>query len=323
MHSKRHWGRCFHMARINIEEHFWLEILQVIKKIGDEDKAIGNVMRLFRFAQERYKQEKIISDEDWKIHEFLDELVPIFAIKIEGGYALRGAEKHFNWLRERRENGKLGGKKSVEVRRNEINKLREANSSKLNPLPLPLSLGSKEPKYIAHEKIVDNSKIDAPAPAPLPLFDFEKVFEKYPRKLGKGAGIKKCKSMIKSAKQYALLNTAVENYAKHVAANVSDEKYIKHFSTFMTNWVDWVEHTSTTTIKPRSSNENLMSDAQKILLAVRKFGPDQIEDAKTFLGDDLYTRVRAMGGLGQVRQMQLNDFTARKIVDMLKGVGTS
>ena len=129
------------MARINIEEQFWTEITAVTRKLkGDEDKAVGQAIRLFRVAQQRAKNGQIVTDEDWQIHEFSDALIPVFAKKVEGGYVVQGTEKHFGWLKKRAESGRRGGEKSGESRRNEINNLSEAKPSKpkqVEPSPSP------------------------------------------------------------------------------------------------------------------------------------------------------------------------------------------
>lgn len=65
------------------------------------------------------------------------------------------------------------------------------------------------------------------------------LYEKYPRKAGKTRGIKKLTSEIKSDKDLEHFSLAIDNYKKSVDG--SDEKYIKHFSTFVSEWRDWIE----------------------------------------------------------------------------------
>lgn len=72
-------------------------------------------------------------------------------------------------------------------------------------------------------------------------FDFEVVYENYPRKIGKSEGIKKCKKEILAEEDYQALRIAVKNYAAYLIAQKTDPKYIKHFSTFMTSWRDWLD----------------------------------------------------------------------------------
>lgn len=70
-------------------------------------------------------------------------------------------------------------------------------------------------------------------------FDFELIYEQYPRKEGKSKGMKICKAQIKSEREFSDLKLAIENYSKHVEGR--DKKYIKQFSSFMSEWRDWVD----------------------------------------------------------------------------------
>lgn len=72
-------------------------------------------------------------------------------------------------------------------------------------------------------------------------FDFEILYEKYPRKLGKQKGIDKCKAQIKCEQDYLELSTAIDRYLNYLRAQGTEAKYIKHFDTFMTTWRDWLD----------------------------------------------------------------------------------
>lgn len=73
------------------------------------------------------------------------------------------------------------------------------------------------------------------------VFDFESVYLNYPRKVGKAQGIKKCRSKIKTPEQYKKLCKAVDNYSQMCQSSQTEKKYIKHFSTFMNCWEDFLE----------------------------------------------------------------------------------
>ncbi len=100
------------MARINIEDEFWLDIGEVIEKIGNQDQAIGMALRFIRYSQERHKMGKLISEEDFQ-SKFHEALIPTFAKRTPSGIQAKGAEKHFAWLEQKIEAGIKGGKKSV------------------------------------------------------------------------------------------------------------------------------------------------------------------------------------------------------------------
>ncbi len=106
------------MARLNLEDPFWIEIMPLIGPFGgDLDKAIGNAVRFFRFAQEKHKAGRLITEEEFKVHGFNEALFPIFAERVDGGIKCRGAEKHFNWLSTRSESGAQGGAQRSEKKR--------------------------------------------------------------------------------------------------------------------------------------------------------------------------------------------------------------
>jgi hypothetical protein len=72
-------------------------------------------------------------------------------------------------------------------------------------------------------------------------FDFERLYRKYPRKMGKTPGMKKCKKEIKTEKDYQDLEKAIERFlAYHVSAE-TDAQFVPYFSTFMSAWRDWLD----------------------------------------------------------------------------------
>lgn len=79
---------------------------------------------------------------------------------------------------------------------------------------------------------------DAPARR---VFDFDSLYKKYPRKEGKQKGLAICKVQIKTDEDFNLLSKAIDQYTLHVQKNATEGKYIKHFSTFMNGWRDWVD----------------------------------------------------------------------------------
>lgn len=73
------------------------------------------------------------------------------------------------------------------------------------------------------------------------VFDFDEIYKSYPRKAGKKKGIDICKRHIKTEESFSQLKRAVENYGRICAEHGTDSKYIKHFSTFMNCWEDFVD----------------------------------------------------------------------------------
>lgn len=76
-------------------------------------------------------------------------------------------------------------------------------------------------------------------PLARPVFDFESAYKRYPRKLGKRAGLAKCKTQIKTPERFEAFGRAVDNYAASVADTAP--QYVKHFASFMACWEDYTE----------------------------------------------------------------------------------
>lgn len=122
------------MARMNLEDQFWLDVMDIINQVGDQDKAIGNAIRFLKFAQEKHKQGKLVSEEDFKAKGFSEALIPIFAKRTPSGIQANGADKHFAWLNQKIEAGRAGGKKSAQRKRDSKGRLlkKEDTSSKIH-----------------------------------------------------------------------------------------------------------------------------------------------------------------------------------------------
>jgi hypothetical protein len=90
-------------------------------------------------------------------------------------------------------------------------------------------------------------------------FDFERLYNLYPRKEGKSLGFKKC-SKIKSQKDYQALEQAIRIYAGKVAAEKTEIQYIKQFSSFMTTWRDWLEYKPTKSVSTNKMISNRDKD---------------------------------------------------------------
>jgi hypothetical protein len=91
---------------------------------------------------------------------------------------------------------------------------------------------------------------DSAAAEPRRAFDFDALYKKYPRKDGKTKGIAVCRTQVKSPEDFAALSMAIDRYGEHCKRTISDPKYIKHFSTFMNSWRDWLEADTGTAPKP-------------------------------------------------------------------------
>lgn len=87
--------------------------------------------------------------------------------------------------------------------------------------------------------------IAAPKGTPSPngeldKFDFDRIYQQYPRKLGKKQGMLVCRRQITTQAKYDALQTALNNYKAEIERLGTKPEYIKHFSTFMNNWEDYL-----------------------------------------------------------------------------------
>lgn len=98
------------MARLNLEDRFFREVVDLAITLGSKDLAYGMAVRFFREAQDRYKEGRGFTEEEFKELGFSEALFPKFARRVSGGIVAAGAEKHFAWLEQKREAGRKGGK---------------------------------------------------------------------------------------------------------------------------------------------------------------------------------------------------------------------
>ncbi len=72
-------------------------------------------------------------------------------------------------------------------------------------------------------------------------FDLELVYQKYPRRVGKQKGMDKLKAQIQTQKDFDDLTLALSHYVDHCRLKQTEEKFIKHFSTWVSEWRDWID----------------------------------------------------------------------------------
>ncbi len=74
------------------------------------------------------------------------------------------------------------------------------------------------------------------------IFNLEEAYNSYRLKKGKSKGLQKLTKDVKSESDYLDLIKSIENYNKDLDINKTEIKYIKHFSTFASEWRDWVNY---------------------------------------------------------------------------------
>lgn len=98
----------------------------------------------------------------------------------------------------------------------------------------------EENRIDTKEQVLAPKKEEGQERQPVKL-DFESLYLRYPRKLGKKRGIATCKTQIKTQVDFERLKTAIEKYSAHCHKNKTQNDYIQYFSTFMNSWEDWLE----------------------------------------------------------------------------------
>jgi hypothetical protein len=73
------------------------------------------------------------------------------------------------------------------------------------------------------------------------LKDLEEIYKEYPRKEGKGPGMKSLVRDIKSVEDLEAFRQAVQKYKQHCKEKKKEGEFIKMFSTFANNWRECLE----------------------------------------------------------------------------------
>jgi hypothetical protein len=90
--------------------------------------------------------------------------------------------------------------------------------------------------------------------------DFESAYVLYKNKKGKTDGFKKLYKEIQTKEDLELLKKSIENYNLDISINKTEAKYIKHFSTFVNCWRDWLEYQPTGKLHFENSRKDIIDD---------------------------------------------------------------
>lgn len=228
------------MARISIDDelHADRRFKRLSKALGDEDLAIGMLYRFWRIAQDFWADGELVPYEEFEA-EKLNALIDAgLAEEREKGIYASGSEERFQWYVQRCEASKRG----VQAR-----KLKTEE-------PKPVS---DQPEVVfrsTETEVPDNPSLRSDIVIATAIvkkdiaqkFDFESLYEKYPRKVGKKAGMRACHARIKKQEDFDSLSGAIDRYNEYLARSSTEPQFIKHFSTFMNNWEDWSDPTTGT-----------------------------------------------------------------------------
>jgi len=72
-------------------------------------------------------------------------------------------------------------------------------------------------------------------------WDLEKIYDRYPKKVGKKKGMQRLAKVVTSQSKFDAVLTAIENYKRYCEQEKRGKIYIKQFDTFMSTWEDWLD----------------------------------------------------------------------------------
>lgn len=232
----------------------WDIDLEGLKFYVNEKNAKGVLQPISMDEIRQAFQGKVSFIDDDKL--FLEPFV-LFQYKLNSLSELRIGNTVHKSIIERLEKYKII---AVEFIESENSNFPKTNIIVLKGLPIPLVEGAKD-KDKDIDKDMDKEK-DTDKDSKALKFkvsdnDLELIYKSYPLKKGKHKGFEKAKREIVSAKELDDLRFAVNAYKADVERNKTKPEYIKHFSTFMSEWRDWLDPETGSSIVAASERADL------------------------------------------------------------------
>jgi hypothetical protein len=224
------------VARINIEDSIFKDqrFINLMFKLGSLEMALGSLVRAWMLAQKWFlSPEKMIPISDWKTQGIKDEIIEVgLATQIGEKIRLSGSDAQFGWLMQCSAAGKKGGPAAAMARAENIKESeRRGTSGHVGSRPLTLTPSPSPSPSLSQ---AHSQKLKTIAQ------QVERVYQElYPRKEGKTRGMKRLARQIKNETHLAEFEKAVRNYAEKCEGR--DTEYIKQFSTFASEWREWID----------------------------------------------------------------------------------
>lgn len=182
----------------------------------------------------------------WIIDAGLGEAVNVDSIRV------KGTEGRIEYLAEARERQKVATEAAARKRKED----RERGTNSNSPILAPILEPNLDPTLVSSSTSASASTsaskeeihIDQRERRSSPVksaFDLESAYEMYPRKVGKTKGLKKLAKEIRSQEDFDCLLVAIRHYS---GSREVRDGYVRHFSTFVNDWRDWVDPESGTTV---------------------------------------------------------------------------
>lgn len=234
------------MASVNLEFAAYLDPrFTVLGNLSGRSRfdAIGRMGAIWVYCVEKCQAvlpiaviDALVEIEDywkWIVEAGLAELTSDQSIRV------KGTEGRIEYLSLARERQKNASKAAAEKRRKEKESMMLSMDPKLEPKSEPMlasSSTSASTSALKEELHIDQRKRRSNAVKS--LFNLESAYDLYPRKIGKTKGLQKLAKDIQSQEDFDALLVAIKHYCD--SREVRDG-YIRHFSTFVIDWRDWVD----------------------------------------------------------------------------------
>lgn len=222
------------MARINVEDSWWTDPrrFQLAERLGSRRLADGLAVEAWHLSQVYWANgRKKVPEFAFKEIPNWEDLVAVdLAIKHGHFFYVRGTRQLHEWIALLKESGSKGGKSKAKHLK------QIASKSLANAYPLISSLSS----LFSKEENTNTAKHSAPAKAGLVL-PLDKIYQEYPRKMGKAAGLKRLAKEIQSENDLSQCLVATQNFVRYHAERKTEEQYLPYFSTFVSTWRDWLD----------------------------------------------------------------------------------
>lgn len=151
------------MARINVDDDIecQIEYRKLLKLVGgDDDKALGMLVRFWRLAQIYWGRGELVPLEEMNLWEFKPIIESRWGIVKDDGVYAKNSEEYFGWYRQRVE----AGKKRAESARDNHGQFKKSDpridQQRLTSLP-------PEPAEAQRNLIPHQPPVPAPAPTPV------------------------------------------------------------------------------------------------------------------------------------------------------------
>lgn len=237
------------MARINIEDKWWIDVRRsaLIRMLKDEERADGAAVRLWRVGLEYWKQGlEAVPKQCFDLLPCASELLACALAEVKGASVyVKGASEHFNWINKKVEAGRKGGQKSVQKRRVAHGSAQPIPKHTRSTTEADRSTLEADSKQIQPSSSSSSSSSISFSNSYSSLFiEVEQIYSTYPRRAGdqgKAAGMKKLASKIKTQQDVDEFRTAVKNYGDYLnAIGKTGTEYVKQFKTFVNDYREWL-----------------------------------------------------------------------------------